>query len=310
MGRGSAGWQSFNTLPDLTSPAVGEIPSDGAFDRGLSIGYSHRMNDLSQDAWFYAQNGAKGGPVGFSALQQMAKEGKLNPRQDLVWSKGMESWLPAGDIQGLFERRAVVEAPAVAEVVAPAVPSMPVTPTLAEDPYVSPEEVEAYESGELAPAMPGARRRSYLFFLLIFPVLWAALLAGAATFLGSQMPQETLALILSGLLVVPALLVLVFSLMRLVNLGMSRWWFLGNLVPLLNLWVGYRCFACPAGYANHKKMDGPGILLAILYWLVISVGIAAFVALVAVVLGLVGSPEQREDLIDSIKERIEMPAQP
>jgi hypothetical protein len=39
--------------------------------------------------------------------------------------------------------------------------------------------------------------------------------------------------------------------------------------PLLNLWVAYRCLACPAGYAYHRKLDVPGIALALLYWLTV-----------------------------------------
>ena len=54
---------------------------------------------------------------------------------------------------------------------------------------------------------------------------------------------------------------------------MSRWWVLAVFAPILNLWVGYRCFACPPGYAYHKKLDGAGVALAILYWLVLLAGI-------------------------------------
>jgi hypothetical protein len=47
---------------------------------------------------------------------------------------------------------------------------------------------------------------------------------------------------------------------------MSRWWYLAVFAPILNLWLGYRCVACPPGYAYYKKMDAAGIGLAILYW--------------------------------------------
>lgn len=261
------------------------------------------MNDLSQDAWFFAQAGTKGGPIGFSELQCMAREGKLHPRQDLVWAKGMDRWQPAGEIQGLFERAPqVAGSESSVEKKATSASSANVTAS----PYVSPQKVGSYGQTGTAVAMPGARRRSYLFFLIVFPVLWAALVAGGSTFVNQKVEQELMALIASGLLVLPVFVTLVISVMRLINLGMSGWWFLGNLVPFLNLWVGYRCFACPAGYANHKKMDGVGIFLAILYWLMILAGVVAFAAIVAVILGELGSPELREQIVDAIKEKIQM----
>lgn len=53
---------------------------------------------------------------------------------------------------------------------------------------------------------------------------------------------------------------------RLTNLGMSRWNFLWFMVPLANIWIGYRVVACPAGYANHTTLDGAGKGLAFLYF--------------------------------------------
>jgi hypothetical protein len=60
---------------------------------------------------------------------------------------------------------------------------------------------------------------------------------------------------------------------------MSRLWCLAVFAPFLNLWVGYRCFACPAGYAYQKKLDPPGIALAVIYWIVM----ASALSLLAVV---------------------------
>jgi hypothetical protein len=69
---------------------------------------------------------------------------------------------------------------------------------------------------------------------------------------------------------------------------MSRWWMLAFPVPFLNLWLGYRCYVCPSGYAQHKKLDGPGIALAILFWIMVLAG----VTFIAVALApLVGSME-------------------
>jgi len=67
---------------------------------------------------------------------------------------------------------------------------------------------------------------------------------------------------------------------RLSNLGMSRWWALAQILPFLNLWIQYRLLACPSGYALSRKHDGIGIALAVLYWLILALGIALTVCLV------------------------------
>lgn len=296
--------RSFTRWMFLTSSGAGDGRSKARLTGAGALATQPVMNDLSQDAWFYAQNGAKGGPVGFADLQRMAREGKLNPRQDLIWAKGMESWQAAGEIQGLFERRAAVEEPAHLPDEVPA-PEMPAAPAAAVDEsYQAPDEADDYGWVEPEAASPGARRRSYLFFLLVFPVLWLAVTAAAGNSLGRLLGRDELTLVVSGLLVLPMLVALVFSVLRLVNLGMSGWWFLGNFVPLLNLWVGYRCFACPPGYAVHKKMDGAGIILAILYWLLVLVGVASLVALVGIVFMDMGSEKLRDQIVDPIKEVI------
>jgi hypothetical protein len=96
---------------------------------------------------------------------------------------------------------------------------------------------------------------------------------------------------------VPLVVLAYFGLIRLLNLGMNRWWYLAIFVPILNLWVGYRCFACPAGYAYHKKMDGPGIALAILY----SLTILLSVLIVAVFYGAIDSPALQKLLGEAIR---------
>lgn len=45
------------------------------------------------------------------------------------------------------------------------------------------------------------------------------------------------------------------------NMGANGWWALGLFVPILNIVVGIKCIACPAGYQDHKTLDGPGRVL-------------------------------------------------
>ncbi|RYD31654.1 MAG: DUF4339 domain-containing protein [Verrucomicrobiaceae bacterium] len=255
------------------------------------------MNDMQQGAWFYTREGERIGPVPFSELQIKAKESGLNPRLDMVWTQGMAEWKPAGEIEGLFERRA---APEPQESLAPPAP----------DPYQSPghDSVAERMSGETD--WPGARRRSYLFAILIFPILWNIVMVMSSELMKQQFGGELFGVIVMGAAFVPFLVGLYFAIQRFANLGMSRWWFLANFVPILNIWTGYRCFACPAGYAYHKKLDGVGIFLAIIYWLMLLLAVLVIAAVIAVMFGAAGDPEMREKVQDLIRQISQETAEP
>jgi hypothetical protein len=135
---------------------------------------------------------------------------------------------------------------------------------------------------------------------MVFPFLWGFAITAGTPFLTTQFGPEIMKFANPGLSLIPLLVIIFISLNRLVNLGMSRWWFLGNIVPLLNLWVGYRCFACPSGYAYHKKLDGAGIFLAIVYWLLWLIFLVAIIAAVAVLYGSLGSPEMKQKILESV----------
>ena len=151
---------------------------------------------------------------------------------------------------------------------------------------------------------PGARRRSYLFAILLLPIAWKFVIDFASPLLIKQFGGEIGASIILGATFVPAVVWIYFGIRRLMNVGMSGLWFIGNFIPLLNIWIGYRSFACPAGYAYHKKLDGIGIFLAIIYWLGVLIGLAAIGLLVAVFFGAYGSPELQEKLRQMVNTAI------
>ena len=200
--------------------------------------------------WHYTSEGERLGPVCFGELRAMAAASTLDPRLDMVWKPGMDAWTHAGRIDGLFERRIeTTELQKSAPAKSTATRRIRPGATLAD-----------------GASWPGARRRSLLFAAFVFPLLWHILLTNAKPVLIQKFGDMMVSWILPFAAFVPLLLLLHFGLKRLVNLGMSRWWYLALLAPLLNLWVFYRCLTCPPGYAHHKKMDGTGIALAILYW--------------------------------------------
>ena len=56
---------------------------------------------MSNSLWYYSREDSKRGPVTSSELHRLAHKRKLFP-DDLVWCHGMESWVPARTIRGIF----------------------------------------------------------------------------------------------------------------------------------------------------------------------------------------------------------------
>jgi hypothetical protein len=74
------------------------------------------MNTTPNSSWFYAQNGARKGPVPFLTLQDLFQQG-LSP-SSLVWTEGMEQWIPASSIPELINSGPVSPyAPPVTDIV-------------------------------------------------------------------------------------------------------------------------------------------------------------------------------------------------
>jgi uncharacterized membrane protein YhaH (DUF805 family) len=239
------------------------------------------------DIWYFFKDGKQYGPLTMEELRFISENGELNPRQDLVWSPDSAEWRPAGEISGLFPK---------AEVPSSDGDSLSVSPdfTVPAPPTSRKELMAGYAD------WPGAGRAMYIAGTAI---LYAVVHFGAEYVRPYLLPvvrdQEYL------LIAFPAIIVLcIISLAtkRLQNVGMSGLWCLGHLVPILNLWVGYRSWACPAGYAYHRKFDGIGIFLAAVYWLVV-LGSIALIALGALVfLGHMGDPAQQQQMQELMRQ--------
>lgn len=57
---------------------------------------------MSPIEWYYAHGDRQAGPVPPAELKQLADGGELLP-DDLVWREGMEQWVAARNVKGLFE---------------------------------------------------------------------------------------------------------------------------------------------------------------------------------------------------------------
>lgn len=211
-----------------------------------------------KDEWYVSRGGQRFGPVTFAELCDAAKSGRLEPRTDMVVGGGLAEWKPAGEIDGLFERHA------------PAADELEGDPSGHTPPKDSMADSGSYDFNrgqDKALKLPGAPRLGYFLGVTVLPVLLVVGLSHAMPqireFVGKDYSQWAELL----LFVVPALVVVVITVKRFQNLAMTGWWWFGLMVPFLNLWLYYRLFACPAGYAYTKKLDGIGKVLAVLYWL-------------------------------------------
>ena len=246
------------------------------------------MREDAGDEWYYNHEGETLGPVSSAELADRARRGGLDPQSALVWKAGMTDWLPAGEIEGLFERRTL--------------PPPDLTQVAQVNPPLSPRQKKELGERDLKPVYPGAGRLSFYFMVLIFPVLWTLGLKFGMPFLIKQFGEVLMKQAMIYLPFVPYLFVFIIAVRRLIHVGMSGWWVIGNFLPLINLWVGYRSFVCPGGYAFSKKLDGLGVILAVIYWLFILAMIVVMAAGVAAYLGKIGSPEQQQQIQEMIRQ--------
>lgn len=239
------------------------------------------MADTGKTAWFYSKDGQQLGPVPHAELQKIIAAKQLDPAKDMVWNESLPNWVSLAEVMNQFDSAAPAKP---TENATPAPAKETPTPATRETPATAKEQasleqpfepVDMAQLGESSNALewPGARRRHYLIAVIVVPLLIGSLFGALAP----TLEADTRDILNFGISLVLLIVTIVYSLKRLTNLDMSRWWFLGNFIPIVNLWVGYRCVACPAGYAHHGKMDKAGIILAIVYWL----------SLIALVLGTV-----------------------
>lgn len=225
-------------------PEAGQPESDPV--RGMwtpSLGASQ--------VWYFTSGGTRCGPVTFGELRAMAASRVLDPRLDLVWKEGSEGWKQAGLLDGLFERRSVpVEKPDAREAKRPGTVA-----ALRRDPAA------ALATKQMS--WPGVGRLVLWLGLLLFPVLWSQLPGWSGPVLVATFGSVLTSKLLPFASIVPVALLIYLVLMRLANLGMSRWWALVLAIPVLNLWVAFRCLVCPSGYAHHRKQDRPGMAIVL-----------------------------------------------
>lgn len=272
--------------------------------------------DQGNHEWHYTRGADQAGPVSFEQLRAIAAAGEIHPRTDLVWHHGMDEWKPAGEIDGLFAKASQAGETSSASPIQTGNSEHRYQKEVVREhgnvdaPIAAPaarsEGKKAFEDFDL---WPGASRRWYLLMVYLFPLVWLMIAFAFGYYIGQHLPPSMQKIFILTGVIVPVWAVIDTSLTRLSNLGMSKFWAIAYFVPLLNLWIGYRSFACPAGYAKHRKMDGPGWFLAILYWIMILSSSASAVIIPTTFAKIWSKPEVRQR-IAQIAEQIEAAQKP
>ena len=237
------------------------------------------MHESAPDVWFFYRDGQQSGALSFADLKEKADQGLLRPRHDFVWKEGMADWTPIGEIEGLLEPLPFLPSPPVA------VEAVPAAEALIQ---LNPDQKPGI--------WPGTGRRVFIPALLILTALGGLIPTLVFSVVASSPNHAAAYPIIAGAELLIALLILYFVAQRLANLGMNRWWSVGFFIPLLKWWVGYRSIACPAGYEEHRKMDRPGMFLAITYWLLVVASVIAFLAILAIFNGTLGTADLQRHL--------------
>ena len=249
-----------------------------------------------QGEWYLMKEGEQSGPYEMDQLKAMVGRSEINPRLDTVWKNGMEDWVPAGEVDGLFQKNAEAEA----------VEKSKLPPPTSRSHKPETHRVDRGGEPEEDVEWPGTGRAGFIFFYAIFPVLWFGGLFLGAGFIADFVGEDIIKPVVICMSLLPFIIAIAAMLSRFQNLAMSRVWMLGMLVPILNLWLGYRLVACPPGYAEHKKLGVLGVLLAIIYGLPILATIAF-----GVFFSLKGEAmleqwiEQNPELVEEFKTKFE-----
>jgi len=82
------------------------------------------------DQWYYSQQGQRKGPLSEEQFKQLASSGQLKPT-DMVWKSGMDKWIQASKVKGLFASAASNEPPPIAPPSDNGVPNKRINPILA-----------------------------------------------------------------------------------------------------------------------------------------------------------------------------------
>jgi len=193
-------------------------------------------------SYYVAPNGQQEGPYDQSHLETMMKAGRLQA-SDLCWQEGMANWQPVSEVLPSLSTQNFSSPPAI----------------------LNPYEAPKTPWGTHAPEIPvprvygGIGRLAFLGGSILINFLIGMMFAFTK--------DEGLQLIALIPFLIVGLLLVAY---RMKNIGVSRWYLLLFLVPVINgfftLAISIYTLLAPEGYAQTRKLDKP---VKIILWILL-----------------------------------------
>ena len=217
--------------------------------------------------WFISRSGEKEGPFTAQEIGGFLADGQLNATEAFAWKEGMPDWkliadsgvVAEAELSGYAPPQTVDSGSATGpKLIIPAA-SLQAGPTTAGNPYAPPQRGFLFSHEHAGPkSYRGIGRLAYSGLLVGIILGTYAVLVGI-TGTGSQGFASLFKLLgISGVAYVASLWV---GAKRAQNLGMSGSAALWTLVPIMNVWISWRMFACPEGYHDSEQLDTAGKVL-------------------------------------------------
>lgn len=193
------------------------------------------------------------GPVTLEEIQGMLSAGDIKPEHH-CWTEGMDAWEA---VANLFPGQTPIPSPTVTSI-----------------PERSSEVVNPYAPPRSSLADTPTRRLRESYYGGLGRLSYFLITTGLSVLQGALEEAHSLPMSL-GLVVVVVAGMLYATLLRIKNLGMTRWWLLWMIVPGLNLVGWYRLTFCQEGWGDSRTLDKTGRVLVWIFVVIILLAIGS-----------------------------------
>jgi hypothetical protein len=246
------------------------------------------MNNAPQ--WHYTnKTGQQAGPIPTEELIELISN-KTIPTTSMAWKEGMPAWKPVNQIEDLEAALSKATMPAQVSSAPPASPGQSLqtssdqssVPEPSINPYEaptipSPEEYYSYETASYG----GIGRLAYFLISIMasIAIVGGKFAMGVSDFAKDSPAVQDAPPIVLGLGILSIFISFYLMFARFKNIGMSRWWTLGLIVPILNIFVSIWLVSRQEGWIETQRLDTAGKVIAWLCWGLIILTIIAVVAI-------------------------------
>lgn len=227
------------------------------------------MSDSNQ--WHYTdKTGQQAGPVSTDELISLITSSKI-ATSSMAWKNGMSSWQAISQIDELKERlnpQSALNTTKEKKKKSKRRNKDKNVVSSESNPYTTPESSTSLEP-ETAPKTPlsyedvyGKENKKYggigrLSYLILRPLLYTIILIPIFA-LGFYL--DSLPIYIGGCVII-IILSIRLGCLRFINIGMSGWWGLVKIIPIVGQILEFMSIVLPEGYKDNRKLDAPAIIL-------------------------------------------------